>query len=461
MGRPIVNTSHKWLNIPHEIGGLYNYLDCLATARVYRAQRDEQIGNEQWDHYRSAYWPVVEPVMAMARRGLRVDYKALRLAEDKAKAELAEARAGILEHTSNKDINLNSPDQRATLLYDELELRCGKKTTTGKRSTDQHALDWILRNLRVKDKPAIPVIHALFHRSRWNTILTRYLGFHIASDGRVRPTIKMGRVETLRLAYANPPLQQFPKEIRDIFIPSTGQVFISLDYAQLEARIMAILSKDQSSLESFKSGLDIHKQNSEDLFGRELLQHQSSKGLDLARDYAKVFIYGIGYGGKSETLKAKLFCPCANCNSPDTLSISKQDRVDAENRWYNLHPAVKEWRQELVREVKEKQSLTTPFGYRRFFHAPSYSILPEIYNFPMQATAAGLMNRSMVRAKHLPMVLQMHDELMVEQSKGEAIARAGELRDIMQTPVPELSNHSFPVDVAIGPSWGQLEEYQL
>lgn len=458
-----VNTDHKWLNIPDDTLGTYNAWDCLATARIWAAQTNEQRENSQHAHYRKVWWPLVGPVMDMARRGLLVDMNALAQVTQRAKDEISQA-SQVINTAAGEEVNLNSPKQKAKLLYETLGLKCGKQTTKGGQSTDQYALDWILRNLRKRDSQAVPIVHALFHSSRWRTIASRYLNPYIHPNGRVYPTIKMGSAETLRLAYAEPPLQQFPKEIRGIYKASPGHLFVSIDYSQLEARILAVLSGDIPSLETFQAGADIHNQNAKDLFGAVLSEAEISED-QKARDYAKTFLYGISYGGKSETLKAKLFCPCPLCKdqNPDTLAVSKADRVAAEQRWFRKHPAVKVFRTRLASQVRRDGYWTTPFGYKRFFFSPAYSILPEIYNFPMQSTAAGLVNQRFIRLSKakVPLALQMHDEIMAEVPEAQAQTTASAMQEIMEASVPELAGTVFPTKAAIGPSWGSLEEVEL
>ena len=142
-----VNTSHKWLNIPDTTLGIYNYWDCYTTAKVEEGLTEEQKDNKQWEHYRKVWWPLVAPVMAMARRGLTLDHEALVEVRQQAEDEVAECLATVKRFTTNENINLNSPKQKAHLLYEELGFKCGKKTDSGDPSTDQHALDWILGKL--------------------------------------------------------------------------------------------------------------------------------------------------------------------------------------------------------------------------------------------------------------------------------------------------------------------------
>jgi len=105
----------------------------------------------------------------------------------------------------------------------------------------------------------------------------------------------------------------------------------------------------------------------------------------------------------------------------------------------------------------------TPIGYKRFFFNPVNSILPEIYNFPMQAGAAGLVNdrfKKLDQAR-VPLALQMHDELVAEVPRAQALATAKVMKEIMEAPTPELDGTIFPTSVAIGPSWGSLEEVTI
>jgi DNA polymerase-1 len=459
-----VNTAHKWLNIPDDTLGIYNAHDCLATIRLHQALGLKMLETRQLVHYQDTYWPLVAPVMAMAKRGLLVDTFALGQTKVAVAKEIEATEAPI--RTVAPGINLNSPQQRAALLYDTLALRCGKTTPTGNRSTDVYALDYILRNLRKKDEHALPILHAMFHRSRLNTIASRYLKLIPDHNNRIYPDIKL-TVETLRFAYASPPIHQIPKEIRHIIRPERGNVFVSLDYSQVEARILAILSEDKPSLETFERGDDVHRRNAWDLF-----EYDNQQWIDLeslartsTRNYAKSFLYGISYGGRSETLKSKLYCPCQECVSkvPPTLEVPPSRRAELEKAWFAKHPAVLDWRKALVAGVKRTKSYTTRFGYKRFFFAPAYSILPEIYNNPMQANAAGLMNQRFVRCSDagLPPVIQMHDELTFQAPEGEATGVATQAKEIMEAKCRELDDNSFPVSVKIGDNWRDLEEVRL
>lgn len=459
-----VNTNHKWLSMDGDLVARYNAWDCIATARVYHSIIQEMRENRQLQHFKRVFWPLVPAVMGMQRRGFLTDREALREYTEEVDNEIAETETIIMAHTENKKLNLRSPTQRGVWLYDELGLKCGKRTPTGARSTDHEALFWILQHLRLKDRPHVPALHALFHRSRYNTIRTRYLKLDLDADDCIYPTIRMGKVETLRMAYANPPLQQWPKEARHIFRARPGHVFIAADYSQLEARILALFSEDHVSLNAFASGEDIHASNARDLFGYsqedwDALTPQQHKE---TRNFAKAFLYGISYGGRAETLKTKTYCPCVKCKDkvPASLSLKRSAIKEAEERWFSRHYPVQMWRERLVRDVGygRKRSYTTPFGYKRYFFTPPPALFTELYNFPMQATAAGLVNRATVALHELgaPLILNMHDELMLESPEKETEYWTAALKEAMETPVPELGETKFPVDLKVGENWRDM-----
>lgn len=464
-----VFTDHRWLSLNDHTIGVYNALDCIATARIRSHLTDEMRDNGQLHHYRTVYWPFVQHILTLQKRGILLDKERLSRYAKQVSEEVTECEFQVYRAT-NQQLNFNSPKQLATLLYDTLGLRCHKKTPTGGQSTDQEALDRCLRQFRKKDEHARPVLHQIFHRSRLSTIRDRYFNLPTASDGRVYPTIKAGKVETLRLAYAEPALQQIPEECRHIFVPKPGHVFVSLDYRQLEPSILAVLSEDGPALEVRRLGWDMHAANTRDLLnltleGWDSMEPHPRKG---ARNMGKAFILGISYGGKAETIKVRLFCPCKKCEDkvPNTLELNRNQMKEAEERWFQKHPAVKVFHAELARIAQLqglKKSYTTRFGYKRIFFSPYNDVLTELLNFPQQANAAGLMNERLGIAMNagLPVMLQMHDELMLESPRERALADAAQLKEIMEAPVRQMDGAIFPVDVAIGDDWGHLEEVTL
>jgi DNA polymerase-1 len=459
LSRPPTFTDHKWLQLPDEILGRYNSFDTYATAKLYGELRQELADNSQLEFFERRVWPLVDVVVAMQRRGLGVNREALNTYRLLLRQEVRETEAKIRAFSARgRDLNLDSPKQKAEFLYNELGLKSPKTTSTGLKSTDQDSLIRVLRTLRKKDERFRPALERLFHRSRLNTIYTRYLNFDIDDDGRVRPTVKLTGTETGRFAYADPPLQQYPKEARHLFKAEEGRVLLCADYTQLEARIMAHLSGDERTLETFRAGDDPHHQNAIDLLGVEDAKKPG------AREFAKGWLYRLMYGGGAETAKTKLFCPCPKCrdNLPASLTLTRTKLKALDDKWFELHPDVATWRHKLVRSVVDgDHSYTNTLGRKRYFFSPWPTVEREVLNYPMQSTAADIINRAMIRlhAMDTPLVLQMHDSLMLEVGIGEVSEWASRLKEEMERPIPEMGDMSFPVALSAGTDWGSLREY--
>lgn len=441
--------------------GTYNLWDCVATAKILKRLREEQRSNGQDAYYRERVWPLIDVGLAVQAKGLRLDPLAIAKLDKQYEPELDDTEGEIRSILGNEDLNLNSPKQKAQVLYGTLGLKCPKRTEGGDQSTDQEALLAVLQKLPPGDSKERRVLELLFHRSRLNTILTRYLSLRADPDGRVRPTVKMHGAETGRWAYADPALQQYPREVRAVIVAGEGMTFVAADFSQLEARILAVVAKDLVSLAAFANGEDIHAANAQDLFGVaawEAADKATRKGM---RDFAKGFLYGISYGGSPETMKTKTFCPCPKCvdKVPQLLNMKKGDIVRASQRWFVKHNAIMHFREALEKELRAHHRYVSPFGRVRFFTTPWPSVKRELYNCPMQTTAAEWMNDCALRLHETwpgVLALQMHDQLVLEVPLGEHDLWAGRLREIMERPVPQLDDTIFPVDMSHGTCWADL-----
>ena len=329
----------------------------------------------------------------------------------------------------------------------------GKTTAGGAASCDQEALTGILRKLRKKDAHAVPFLHALFHRSRLQTIDERYMDFDVGSDGRVRAQVKMAQAKTFRLAYQRPALQQFVPEIRHIFVAREGHVYLSRDYSQLEAKLLAYMSHDTVSIAVFESGGDVHLANAIDLFQKDTITK-------VERDYAKSYLYKICYGGIGSE-KERTYCPCVQwgcaAKMPSVVDLKRDDKLAMEKRWFAIHSAVPKFQRELIEQVKRKHYYEHPLGGRRYFTSPmSAQLEREIMNFPMQYGNAVLMARAQIDLDELgaPIVLQMHDEFLLEVPIDKVEFWAEKTRHIMEWPVREFEFVEFSTDLAIGTNWG-------
>ncbi len=499
----------SWFALPNETVGVYNSWDTFATARLWQELKVEMESNGQLSFFEKDWWPLVPAVVRMSMRGLEVDQSALAAYSKSIHGELAECDRVIRAHylnTAKLDdvqeflitraadistgkrkkhrklmtkaegawlanrvlLNIDSDEQVGKWLFEDLQLKCFKFTEKKKLpSVDQDSLNRTLKKFRKKDELHRVALETLFHRSRLNTIRERYLDFGTTPGNPfVYPRVKMYRAETGRLAYADPPLQQWPDESRGVFIAGDGMVFLALDYKQLEARILAYLAKDDASITVFDAGKDIHKANVLDLLGWEDAEWDALDPTPrtAARNFAKTFLYGISYGGEAETLKTKLYCPCPKCidASPPVMKLKRAELASAANRWNAIHRPILDFREQLVKDVihSGRNYYTTPFGRKRFFSTPWPTVRTELYNFPMQATASGLVDRATIECDKVgvPLVLQMHDELMARIPEKEIPKWASLMQRIMEEKVPEMNGVVFPVDIAVGKNWKDMKE---
>lgn len=522
-----VTRSHKWLQLPDETVAIYNAHDVVNTARLAAATEAQMRAEGQWDYYRQQFWPFIDVVRAMQRRGIGdLDKPARNQYRRKLRTERDDIDAGIakdvevyrameadlqqwyadyardnptkpkmlersyasrqkkLEKAKGQFFTRGGPKNNtylAQFLFDQLALKPAPplkerngtyKTGRSPRSTAQQALIYIYTHLRKKDEQYKWVLEDLFHRSRLNTILTRYLTIEGDPDGRIRPTIKSVGTETLRLAYAGDKgeaVQQWPAKARHIVRVRPGHVFIGRDYSQLEARIMAVLANDEPSLRMFRENLDIHDETTKLVFGYsdEQLSNLPQAEAKATRDFIKSIRYGLGYGGDIETMNSKLFCPCPRedcvAENPPTLDMTREEKRDRSDKFMALHSRLVEWRDEVFESVKGyggDHSWTSPFGYRRFFLEPYNTAKRSIYNYPMQHCGSQIVNNAMKRLHYnhgAPLTLQMHDELVLEVPKEDANHWDEVLTMEMERPVPELGNTVFPTDGNMGETWGELK----
>ena len=405
----------------------------------------------------------------MSNRGLLVDMAAQDRLKHKLECELDECDAYIYKRTTEVGFSYtntfpNSHMQVAALLFNHLGLRGGKLTPGKKRfSADQDSLNSALRQIRVRDQEHIPLLHALFHRIRLNTVLSRYLSFVVDDDGRLRAVVKPLHAKTLRYAYENPPLQQFPEETRHIFVAGEGNVILSADYAQLEARILAYLSGDHPSIGVFETGGDVHAQNTRDLFGWSEAEWDNLDPEIRAahRNYGKPFLYRLCYGGTAASGDKKLACPCDRwgCSErlPDIVSLKKADAVITERRWMQKHPAVEKWQAGIASFVRKHHYYALPLGGKRWISKPwGRDLERELKNVPMQTTSSQIMSRAQVQLENagVPIMMQWHDSF-ISEIKITDINRVAKLKKhIMEQYIAELGC-SFPVDVTVGQNLGK------
>lgn len=355
----------------------------------------------------------------------------------------------------------------ATWLFGEMRFKPAPKAhKRPARSTAKAALMFIYTHLRKMDEPHKWILEDLFHRARLNTIRTRYLHFPTGRDNRVYPRIRLYSAETFRWAYSDPPLHQWPAEIRHLIVPRPGYVFVAADYSQLEARILAYQAREARDIQAFEDrSRDVHAETAQVVF--ELTDAQWA-AMDPVRkkkhrNFAKKKRYEIGYGASEMGAAAQeLFCPCPRCvdKVPQILAMSPEQNRRIAKKWAVTYATTMKWRDNLFRTAVAKGRVwVSPWGYTRRFAAPASEMMRPLFNCPCQSGAAEIINRAAIKldAEGWPIVGQYHDELILEVPIEQQQAAAAALRRHMEAPVPELGGAIFPVEVHSGSDWGELK----
>lgn len=382
--------------------------------------------------------------------------------------------------TRRATLNPNSKDQLREWLFVDLGLRPSTRTPTKAPSVDQDALQRILQRFRVKDEPHRPIIHDLMHRARLQKIDQDYLDPTVV-EGWVYPSIKMLGTESGRFAYSDPPVHSWPDEVRQFIEAPPGYLLVSADYSAVESRIFSHLTQDTIDLNIFEMNRlhpsdpqwDIHIRTACDLFGWSLEEFMGMDEIKRkgARNSAKSFRYGvIQYGGRPETVKGKVFCPCSRCahKAPPTLEVGPAERTIQARRWFARHPNVLTWRRRISEEVRRTGRTTTVMGQVRYFSQPWDSrtspnaLEREAWNSHIQPVATTILRRAM-RALHpaVDLFLEHHDSLKAIALEADARRVASRMKEVMEAPVPEFGGAIFPVELEVGPNLGEMKKLHL
>ena len=387
--------------------------------------------------------------------GIAADTSVLDGLSDELGAAVDSAREGAWA-AAGREINLSSPKQLQELLFDHFGLPKTKKTKTG-YTTNAEAL----ADLHAKTADQGGAGHdflgfLLTHRERIKLKqMVDSLSATVASDGRIHTTFSQVAAATGRLASSDPNLQNIPARsadgmrIRGAFVAGDGfETLMSADYSQIEMRLMAHLSGDDALIEAFNSGEDLHRTMASMVFGTPVADVSGEE-----RSRIKATSYGLAYGLSSYCLAAQ-------------LGIAVPEAAALRDRYFERFGKVRDYLEGLVAQARADGYTQTMFGRRRY--------LPDLrssnrqrremaeraaLNAPIQGSAADIVKIAMMNVADTlseaglasRLLVQIHDELLLEVASGEAQAVEAIVRDKMATPV-ELS---VPLDVAvgIGQSW--------
>lgn len=360
--------------------------------------------------------PLIEVLTSMEVEGMRAEKEFLDNfgKEIKEKIDLLELK--IYDFAGHK-FNIQSPFQLGDILFEELKLPAGKKTKRG-YSTSADILE------KIKDKhPIVPAVLEYRNLTKINSTYVEGMKPLIAYDGRIRAHFQQTVTATGRISCTEPNLQNIPirqelgRKLRKAFTASEDHILVGADYSQIELRILAHLSQDEGLIEAFNNGEDIHKTTASRVLG---IPPQEITPLDRSR--AKAVNFGVIYGMSGFGLS-------------EELQISRKEAEDYIHAYFAKHGKVKEYMDEQIRLCRENGFSTTMMGRKRIIHeinATTYMVrqLGErlAMNTPIQGSAADIIKIAMIKVynelkeshPHSKLILQVHDELIIDAKLSEA-----------------------------------------
>ena len=401
------------------------------------------------DVYQRIELPTARVLQKMERHGVLVDATLLARQSDELGSRLLELERQAHD-AAGQPFNLNSPKQLGEILFGKLQLPVVKKTASGGPSTDEEVLEKLAEDYPLP-KLLLEYRGAAKLKSTYTDKLPRMVN---ARTGRVHTSYSQATAVTGRLSSTDPNLQNIPvrthegRRIREAFIAPAGSLIVSADYSQIELRIMAHLSRDESLLRAFSQGLDVHRATASEVFGVPVEEVSAEQ-----RRYAKTINFGLIYGMSAFGLAAQ-------------LGIEREAAKNWIERYFARYPGVARYMNDTRAQAKAQGYVETVLGRRLW--------LPEInspngprrgaaerqaINAPLQGTAADIVKLAMVavqgwlEAEQLGslLIMQVHDELVLEVPAGELERVRAELPGLMggalELAVPLL------VEVGAGPNW--------
>lgn len=420
----------------------------LVLEKIYRPTLQER---GEIDLLNKIEIPTSRVLFTMEKTGAAVNQNRLSdmLAMFSSEAEQAQ---NIAWEQAGERINLQSPKQLQKVLFEDMQLPPTKKTKSGGYTTNAEALQMLYTRSAYNERANTFLGALLRHRevNKLKQIVQSLSDAVYSSDGRIHTTFEQTVAATGRLSSTEPNLQNIPnrntagREIRSAFVPSPGNIdLLSADYSQVELRLMAHLSGDEALIEAFKSGADFHRYVASLVYGIPAEEITSDQ-----RSHIKAMSYGLAYGLSTYGLAQQ-------------LGISPAEADILKNKYFDTFGKVHDYLESLVSQAKRKGYTETMFGRRRYFpglRSSNRNVRDAAergaLNAPIQGSAADIMKIAMIEAdKALKdagaqsrVILQIHDELVVDLAPGERENVAVLVKNAMEHAV-ELA---VPLDVSTG-----------
>ncbi len=426
---------------------LFGCIQSYVPFEVEKEMTDKLEETGMLDLYKNIELPLIFTLFDMEICGMTMERDALRAYGEELSKTEKEIEQRIYDATGEK-FNINSPKQMGIILFEKMGLQGGKKTKSGYST----AAD-VLKKLAAEN----PVISDIMTYRKYSKLMSTYvegLGKAVSSDNKVHSTFQQKVTATGRISSTEPNLQNIPirlelgRKIRKVFHPDEGYIYLDADYSQIELRVLAHMSGDKNLIEAYKEGKDIHRSTASLVFHTPFDEVTS-----LQRSRAKAVNFGIVYGISAFGLS-------------EDLGISRGEAKDYIEGYYEAYPDLKKYLEGLVEEARDKGYAVTLLGRRRPLpELKSSNFMQRSFgervakNSPIQGTAADIIKIAMVRVHdrlkmenlESRLVLQVHDELLIETKKEEFTKVSAILKEEMESAV--TLSVPLEVDVETGETW--------
>ncbi len=446
----------SFAEVPLEAALDYAAEDADMTGRLHANFKRRLVGERMATVYETIERPLVPVIVEMERAGIRADAVTLKdLSKDFAK-RMAELEIKAYE-LAGEEFNVGSPKQLGEILFDKMGLEGGKKGKTGAYTTSADVLDELAAQGHELPQKILEWRQMQKLKSTYADALVEQIN---PDTGRVHTSYGMAIAQTGRLSSNDPNLQNIPvrteegRKIRAAFMADKGNKLVSLDYSQIELRVVAHVAGEEALIEAFRDGQDIHAMTASQVFNVPI------EGMDpMMRRNAKAINFGIIYGISAFGLA-------------NNLNIGRDEARDYIAAYFERYPAIKRYMEDTREEAKEAGHVDTIFGRRihlRGIKDKNQAVRGfaerQAINAPIQGAAADIIKRAMIRvpdalAKHdfqSKMLLQVHDELLFEAPEGEVDNLIEVMRDVMENAAAPAVNMSVPLvaDAGVGDTWNE------
>ena len=429
--------------------------DADVTLRLWHKLKPRLAAEKVATVYQTLERPLIPVLVDMERNGIKVDREILGTMSNRLAQKMAQFEDEIYE-LAGRRFNIGSPKQLGEILFDEMGLEGGKKTKTGAWATGADILDGLAAEghtlpARIVDWRQV---------SKLKSTYTDTLPTHInAETGRVHTSFSLASTSTGRLASTDPNLQNIPvrteegRAIRTAFVAEPGNVILSLDYSQIELRILAHIAGIDALKDAFREGLDIHAMTASEVFGVPI------EGMDpMVRRQAKAINFGVIYGISAFGLS-------------NNLRIPRDEAKAFIDAYFEKFPGIRAYMEDTKAMAREKGYVETLFG--RKIHTPGIAnkgphrgfAERAAINAPIQGSAADVIRRAMIRIPDAMekaklsgrMMLQVHDELLFEVAEAEVDQTIDVVRNVMEGAAAPAVEIAVPlvVDAGKGQSWAE------